>query len=570
MTTRRQFLGLSALAVGAAWQRAHGFSFHPPCVQTGAVSLGSSSPITPLGWSPESIQIAGMPFSAAWTGDDFPTDASIPFHHTENIFPGGRPPEPQEEIDIAIVGGGLSGLASAYMLRERRPVVFELHPKFGGTSQGEMWMGTPFSLGGAYFIAPDEGSSLESLYRELGLHHIKRDAGPDDDPYELNGQIQEGFWQGVGLTPQEQEGFRQYAALVQRYVDQYPEIPLVDGEDNAWILALDQISLRDHIESQLTVPVPTLLKDAIQGYCFSSFGTGWGEISAASGWNFIAAEEYGRWILPGGNAGLVQALWTRLLALERHTRPGCPPQFLRAGCRVVDVRVLGTDRVQVTYRDSLEQWRSLIAKRVVMATPKHIARHVLHKLNTLDPKLAAAMGEIGTHPYVVANVLLAGRIQRNFYDLFLLREGNLPSNEFEINEFNRVIDSVDGGYARPGNPPHSVLTLYWPLPFPTGRFRIIPATAHADFAAAAVPQIRTILDVLNVPHDRVRQVRLSRWGHAMPLARPGLIAQGVCDTLRRPFQSHVFFVNQDNWALPAVETCLLEAEYQAPRVLAGL
>ncbi len=49
----------------------------------------------------------------------------------------------------------------------------------------------------------------------------------------------------------------------------------------------------------------------------------------------------------------------------------------------------------------------------------------------------------------------------------------------------------------------------------------------------------------------------------------GLIAQGVCDTLRRPFQDHVFCVNQDNWALPAVETCLLEAAYQAPRVLAG-
>ena len=205
-----------------------------------------------------------------------------------------------------------------------------------------------------------------------------------------------------------------------------------------------------------------------------------------------------------------------------------------------------------------------------MATPKHVARHVLHKLNSLDPKLAAAMGEIGTHPYVVANVLLAGRIQRDFYDLFMLREGNLPSHEFEINEFNRVIDAVDGGYARPGNPPLSVLTLYWPLPFPTGRFRIINNTAHQEFAEAAVPQIRTILDVLNVPHDRVRQVRLSRWGHAMPLARPGLIAEGVCDRLRGPFQNHVFFVNQDNWALPAVETCLLEAEYQAPRILAGL
>lgn len=571
MSTRREFLGagLAALATGLSYRKALGW-FTPPCVETGAIPLALSSPITPLGWAPESVMVEGVPFAPLWYGDDFPTDQSIPFHHAENVFPGGEPPPPDEAVDVAVVGGGLSGLASAYLLRERRPVVFELHPKFGGTSQGESWMGTPFSLGGAYFMNPDPGSFLDGLYRELGLERVERDAGPDMDPYEVGGRIREGFWDGAGLPAAEREGFRQYAALVQRYVDQYPDIPLVEGEDNAWIRVLDRMTLRQSLESQLTVPVPGMLKDAVQGYCFSSFNVGWGEISAASGWNFIAAEEWGRWVLPGGNAGLVQALWTRLVSLERHTRPGCPPRFLRAGCRVVDVRVLGRDRVQVTYRDRVEGWRSLVAKRVVMACPKHVARHVLHGLAERDPGMLEAMHRINTHAYVVANVLIAGRVRRDFYDLFLLRDGNFPETDYGVDRFARVTDAVDGSYARRGNVPWTVLTLYWPLAFPTGRFTVITPTAHREHAASLVPQLRVILDVLDVPMSRVRQVRLARWGHAMPLAAPNLIADGVCETLRRPIEGHVFCVNQDNWALPAVETCLLEAGYQAPRVLAGI
>ncbi len=572
MASRREFLrtGLAALAAGWSWRRARGMWSDPRCVETGAMPLGVSSPITPIGFTPATVWHGGMPFAPSWFGDDFPNDASIPFHRAENEFPGGDPPEPDEEVDVAVVGGGLSGLATAYMLREHRPIVFELHRKFGGTSQGESWLGTGFSLGGAYFITPDEGSFLEGLYEELGLDRLRRVAGPEHDLFEYQGALREGFMDGVGLPEVEREAFRQYAALVGRYTEQYPEIPLAEGEDNEWIRALDRMSLRHHIESELTVPVVGLLKDAIQGYCYSSFDVGWGEISAASGWNFIAAEEFGRWVLPGGNAGLAQALWARLATLEHGTRPGCPARFLRAGCRVVDVRVLGPDRVLVTYRDREAGWRSVMARRVVVAAPKHVARHLLHKVNQVDPDLAHAMHRIRTHAYVVANVLLSGRVRQDFYDMFMLREGNFPVTDFGVDLFSRVTDAIDGAYARRANPPWTVLTLYWPLPFPTGRFTIINATAYREYAERIVPQIRTILDVLGVSHDRVRQVRLTRWGHSMPLASPGLIAEGVCERMRQPFQDHVFLVNQDNWALPAVETCLLEAAYQAPRVAAGL
>ncbi len=56
----------------------------------------------------------------------------------------------------------------------------------------------------------------------------------------------------------------------------------------------------------------------------------------------------------------------------------------------------------------------------------------------------------------------------------------------------------------------------------------------------------------------------------MPLAAVGLLADGVPEKLRQPFQGRVFFVEQDNWALPAIETALGEAAHFAPQIRAAL
>ena len=46
----------------------------------------------------------------------------------------------------------------------------------------------------------------------------------------------------------------------------------------------------------------------------------------------------------------------------------------------------------------------------------------------------------------------------------------------------------------------------------------------------------------------------------MPIARPGFIADGDARRVQRPIANSIHFVNQDNWALPAVENSLLDAQ----------
>lgn len=570
MATRRTFLqgGLGALTIGLL--RRYGFALAPARALHGSgIGVDPASAFGAVPLHPSSVVIDGMPFAPGFLGDDFPNDA-IPFHQQENVFPGGKPPDPTESVPLAVVGGGISGLTTAFLLKRHRPVVFELHPRFGGTTQGENWAGALYSMGGAYVITPDAGYFLDRFYRQLGLHRVKRLNAGGSDPIELNGEILEDFWSGA-FSPTETAAFERYREIVTAMAEKnYPEIPLPEGKDNGWILDLDRRTLREDIEAQMGMKVPPLLAAAIQGYCYSSFAAGWEEVSAAGGWNFLAAEEYGRWVFPGGNAWMVEALRRRLARVERADGHQEPRRMLRPGRLVVDVRLAPAGRVQVTWREPNGDVRSLLARRVVMACSKHICKFMLPELAQLDPVKFDAMQQIQTRAYVVANVLLDAPVSTPLYDIFLLEDGNFPMDEGSAELQSRVIDLLNGSYAQGGALPRSVLTLYWPLPFARGRFSLIADNGFQDYATRLAPQIRRMLDLIGVKHNRVRQVRMTRWGHAMPIARPGLIANGVVDDLRRPFADRVYFVNQDNWALPAVENSVLDAAAFAPEISAAI
>lgn len=564
MLDRRSFLkgGLSALSLGLAQRRAFGIANFNSTAP--GRPLLQSRPFAEIPLHPSSIIVDQLPFADWFTGDTYAND-SIPFHSIPPLDNG--PPPPEEDVPVAVIGGGISGLATALLLRRYHPMLFEMRPRFGGNAQGEIWGGAPYSLGGAYFITPDDGSFLDHFYRWLELDRVVRvDMG--ENPVELGGKIIDGFWDGAGQPPESVLAFQRYAEIVQYYADvSYPEIPLPEGEDNQWIIDLDNLTLREDIEQRMNgLPIPPLLAAAIQGYCYSSFGIGWDNISAAGGWNFVAAEEFGRWVLPGGNAWLVDAMWRKLLALEH---PHQSPR-LRPGCQVFDIRVVPGDRAIVTYLDPEGVTRSIRARRVVMANSKHIAKYMLYGLRERDQLKLDAMNNLENMAYVVANVLLTRPIPDVPYDTFLLRDGNLPMSPDSFAANSHLTDVVNGSFARNGRGPRSVLTLYWPLPWFQGRYTLIVDDCWHDYAQRIAPDIRAALSLYGLSTADVRQIRLTRWGHPMPICAPRLISGGTVANLRRPYEGCVYFVNQDNWALPAVENSLLDAKHFSDVISAEL
>jgi hypothetical protein len=228
------------------------------------------------------------------------------------------------------------------------------------------------------------------------------------------------------------------------------------------------------------------------------------------------------------------------------------------------------DGVLIHWRDAAGTPRTTHARQVVMANAKQIVRHMMPWLDESDPDKKEAMQLVPTVAYLVANVVLDRPIGQDFYDLFIQGSAQFPMDEAGFEGARLITDVLNAGFATHG-PNARALTLYWPLPWHTARFSIVDEGDWRAYAEIARPQLTEMLALLGIAPRDVRQIRLSRWGHAMPYATPGAYSNGLPHELRRPLHGgRIWFANQDNWLLPAVETCLLEAMWVAPQVDAAL
>ncbi len=556
---RRAFLRTGFAAVGAFmvaplhhrhWFMPQDFSRRPLWTP-----LPQSCPILAIAPNAPTISVGGLPFAPTWFGDTFDA-GGLPFHNPESPTSWAQL---DEHLDVAIIGGGLSGLATAYSMRDRDFALFDLRPRFGGNAMGESWNRLPYSLGSAYFMVPDEGDELDTLYSDLGVYPLAEIDTGTGFRFEYGGKILDNIC--ANCTPAEIAALQKYRATVEYYANRaYPDIPWTDRATKELVRSLDTQSFHGAVDVACGGTTPPLLAKALQAYCYSSFGVGWDELSAAAGWNFVAAEEFGRIVLPGGNAGLATLFWKDLgsVPIRSNGRPR-----LRANCIVTNIR-MEKEGVSLAWRDRTGATHTLGAKHVVYTGSKHILKHMMPELAQLDPEKFEATHQVPTVAYLVVNVLLTRRVHEQFYDLFAIHDDQFPMNDEAFELDRRITDAVNGTFAVATPHPHGdILTLYWPLPWHTARFTIVYDENHRAYAELAAPQIKRLLEVLGVGDSDVSSIRMTRWGHAMPYARPGAYTGDLCEILRRPISDRVWFANQDNWLLPAVETCLTEARWVA-------
>ena len=513
----------------------------------------------PPGSGKPNVQI---PFYTELNGDAFPQLAHEVYLNKSNFLgPDGQPPRPEEFVDLVVVGGGLAGLTAAYALRHHKPVLLEYADRFGGNSKGETWNNTQYSMGGAYLIDPDPGPLRDTL-DELELSNVLRAYG-DDDAIEAGGKVLPGFFDGKGMSKEDAAKFEQYRERLQFYAFQdYPELPTADGSLSPTVQDLDQRSLKDEISTWIDGDVPELLASAIQLYCYSSFNAGWEEVSAAAGLNFLAAEEYDLWVYPGGLGQVSRRLWRKTAASTGFGN-------MRAGMLVFDMRIVNKG-VQLTYIDSGLKVRSMVAKAVVMACPKKMYQWID---DFMTEERRSAINQLTYRSYCMANVLIDQPMPDDFYDLFLIRDGVAMSAN-EAQNGHRITDALSAKWVTGGRGDHSVLTCYWPMPFDPAAlhftFGVWGGDAETNFRQQAARSILDLTEILDFDAKAIRQVRLTRWAHAMPVSKVGFYNDGYHNALREPIADRVFFANQDNWALPAIETSMMEAFHFVPQVEAAL
>ena len=467
----------------------------------------------------------------------------------------GGPPPPTERVPVVVVGAGISGVSAAYLLRKHRPVILERGARFGGNSLGQSWRGVDYAIGAAYFTT-EENDHVWRLFDEIG---ILKECRPRtaEDPVLYRGGLLHDFWSGASAP----EARAQFTLVRDRFIDllkerngqRYPVVPTHDPDERAHTNQVDRKSLLGYVEDVVREAghgkLHPHIRTVLEHYCWSTYAAPAGQVSAATGINAYAYEWGNIMVAPGGNGVIVERLLERM-------RPEVPAECFRPESLVLDVRAVA-DGAVVTYADRMGALHALHAKAVILACPKLVVASILRDI---EPERLSAIKQLEYTSYVVGNVLIEGSSRNDIYDLFVLGSGedDLSSIEAAADEAG-ITDVVFASFAQP-DAAHTVLSLYRGLPYKGGRNELLAPSAYERFRSDFEAQItEQLLPVLGIEPSRVRELRLARFGHPMPVSAPGLIADGVVDRLFAPFRERVFFVEQDNWMNPAIETCIAEA-----------
>jgi protoporphyrinogen oxidase len=461
-----------------------------------------------------------LPFELPdWTGDSF-----APMHAIRDGLWNRPVPPPHQFVDIAIIGGGLSGLAVATQLEDADFLLLERESSLGGNAKSDHWRGIEYGLGSAYLV--DTGEPFGAFYESLGLA-LKPVPNPADQLLTLGSQGRDAL---TGQFLQAFEGLRTHLAQLLKSPD-FPGLPVESASSAA--LALDRVSLLDYLKTQHTPPELLKLVDA---YCYSALGGGIEATSAYAGINFYSEICGDIVAFPGGNAAVARAMARKI---EARGSNRC-----MTNVSVFGLEPEGTgDRVRVGYFDSHSpgEPRAISARRVVLAVPYYFIPRIWRGLSG---SVANRLRGFSYGSYVVANACFEGRFLKTGYDHWTL--DNPAFTDFIL---------ADGVVSAARQvPDHSVLTIYAPYRNALqGRIQLL----QNDREAVAAPIVEQLARYLPASRQaKLSSLRLTRYGHQLLSSRVGIIQQ----VREIPKQvGPIYLAHSDGQGMAAIESCLTEA-----------
>ncbi|MGD9543262.1 MAG: NAD(P)-binding protein [Methylocystis sp.] len=454
-----------------------------------------------------------------WTGDSF-----APMHAIRDGLWRTALPRPERRVEVAVIGGGIAGLAVAALLQDRDLLVLERESETGGVAKSGRWRDVDYAIGSAYIVDIDEPFS--DFYETLGL--APRPVGAPVDRALTGvagaGDPRDGEWRGA---------YRRLKALLRRLADSpdFPKLPIAEATNSA--LRLDGLSLREFLRREHIDPE---LFGFLDAYSLSALGAPAAKISAYAGVNFLSEINAPIYAFPGGNAAIARAMTARIArAGEGRILPGAA---------VFAIEPVDGGYARIGWFDARhpEAPRCLEARWAVVAAPYFFAGRILRGV---DPAVTARMARLRQGSYLVANCCFEGTPPEMPYDSWALG----------ARSFSDAISATAALPAARRPKDRSVLTVYAPFRDPrAGRARLLAG----DRAALAAPVVEELRRFLPEVFDRARlaEVRLTRWGHHHLIAAPGIVA--TMRALPKRF-GNVLLAHSDGQGMPAVESAIVEA-----------
>jgi protoporphyrinogen oxidase len=411
-----------------------------------------------------------------------------------------RPPVSANH-DVVIVGGGISGLAAAYLLQKRDFLLLEKEPHFGGNAYLMEYQGQAYATGSAFA----DNEVAVAFAKEVGLEPLPVN---NFDPTIVNGVFVADTW-GDGIDklpypPPVREAF-------QKFRKETLAIDYDKREKELWNVPL----------TDLLKGYPPEIKLWWDAFGASSWGCRCEDTAAALAvsqlqWMAGPHRKDDRYTWPGG-----------LGALSKHLVDILQPKYaekMQTGCTIVAVTP-EKSAVNVTYMQGAEL-KTVAAKAVIMATPKFITRRIVEGI---PEKQDEAMQQMRYIPYALVNLIFDKEIYRRGYDNWC------PGNSFTDFIVADWVIRNQPGY----HPKYNILSCYTPLHEEERRLLLTEATSR-KVAGDVLKDFLKLLPATNV--DPI-EVHLYRRGHPMYMSTPGTYTK-IQPLLRAPID-RVFFANTD-------------------------
>ncbi|MGZ3770582.1 MAG: FAD-dependent oxidoreductase [Bdellovibrio sp.] len=474
--------------------------------------------------------------SVDFNGDNINRPHDILWNIDGYIAGKGGEPKVSEELDAVIVGGGVAGISAAYYLRDKKIALLEQDRRLGGNSKGELYKDVCYSIGAAYLCEPAPSSIVGQLLTDLNIFDKARRESSDDTSVFFNRKFTTPFWSGASASSSKQDFIKFHSRLKEIY----HEADFSNG--SSFATEHDDMSAEEWLHKEFGEIHPHI-KEYMQLYGWSSFCGSIDELSAFQYLGFISSETANLMAFPGGNSFIVHRMAQRI-------GKSAGGNSLRSDCMVLRVQSEGGSAT-VLYEDGFGTLKKIRAKHVVMACQKFVAKRLIPEMNAVQTN---AIDNLTYRAYVVANILTRQPIQSPSYELYSL-QGKVPQSPSAMNKGDRSFtDICFGSWAQQDQTQHGVLTLYHGLPFDGARQFLFNPASHDKYKNYYLKDIEPVLNALNLSEGDIHGVRLTRWGHSLPLSRTGLINSGYPQLASTTIENCIHFANQDNWMNPCFET----------------